>query len=98
MDKANFHTLVIDAAPRKNGTHNDNTVQHLEWERTVNDVQFCKVYEGCFSLFFVSMRLLFYLILLIIFIFIYSILEDLIRHHQILEDLTRHHHLITRPS
>ena len=33
--KANFHTLVIDAAPRKNGTHNDNTVQHLEWELTV---------------------------------------------------------------
>ena len=49
MDKANFHTLVIDAAPRKNGTHNDNTVQHLEWELAVNDVQFCKVYEGCFS-------------------------------------------------
>eukprot|EP00434_Breviolum_minutum_P032543 symbB.v1.2.028781.t1/scaffold3082.1/size64081/3 len=24
--QANFHTLVIDAAPRKNGTHNDNTV------------------------------------------------------------------------
>eukprot|EP00439_Symbiodinium_sp_Y106_P030902 s1515_g3.t1 len=24
--KANFSTLVIDAAPRKNGTHNDNTV------------------------------------------------------------------------
>jgi hypothetical protein len=43
MDKANFHTLVIDAAPRKNGTHNDNTVQHLEWELAVNDVQFGKV-------------------------------------------------------
>lgn len=49
IHKANFHTLVIDAAPRKNGTHNDNTVQHLERELTVNDVQLFKVYEGCFS-------------------------------------------------
>ena len=64
--QANFHTLVIDAAPRKNGTHNDNTVQHLgNW--SVTDVQLFNGYEGCWhfnmapTLNFISWRMLTFL-------------------------------------